>query len=170
MANIGGIVGTVIGWLGYQMGLRTDAADASGSLHAKIKNIVDKGIRNKQVIASNNLKLSADTERTTNITSYVLIKRIAVYITGVYRISFDLKSSNTVVNGRIYRNGVAYGTERATNSSSYITYTEDLPFKEGDCIELYAKSPGEAVDATLRNFRISFDYATSLLDGFVLLN
>lgn len=32
-------MGTVLGWLGYQVGQRTDAADATGSLHAKIPDI-----------------------------------------------------------------------------------------------------------------------------------
>ncbi len=35
MAGLGGIISTVLGWLGYQMGQRGDVADASGSLHAK---------------------------------------------------------------------------------------------------------------------------------------
>ena len=54
MANIGGIVGTVIGWLGYQMGLRTDAADASGSLHAKVKNVADNKIGDSADIRGDN--------------------------------------------------------------------------------------------------------------------
>jgi len=41
MASLGGIVGTILGWLGYQMGLRTDTADAAGSLHAKVKYLND---------------------------------------------------------------------------------------------------------------------------------
>lgn len=36
MAGLGGVIGTVIGWVGYQVGLRTDSASSSGSLHAKI--------------------------------------------------------------------------------------------------------------------------------------
>jgi hypothetical protein len=44
MAGLGGVIGTVLGWLGYQVGLRTDVADAAGSLHAKVKNIADKNI------------------------------------------------------------------------------------------------------------------------------
>lgn len=35
-----GILSALIGWLGYHLGLRTDAASATGSLHAKIENIV----------------------------------------------------------------------------------------------------------------------------------
>ena len=35
MAGLGGVIGIVLGWLGYQVGQRTDAADVAGSLHAK---------------------------------------------------------------------------------------------------------------------------------------
>jgi len=42
MAGLGGIIGTIMGWLGYQVGLRTDAADGSGSVHAKIVDLKNK--------------------------------------------------------------------------------------------------------------------------------
>jgi hypothetical protein len=39
MAGIGGVVGIVLGWLGYQVGQRTDAAAADGSLHARVADL-----------------------------------------------------------------------------------------------------------------------------------
>jgi hypothetical protein len=39
MAGQGGVIGTVLGWLGYSVGLRDDAASASGSVHGKLKNL-----------------------------------------------------------------------------------------------------------------------------------
>lgn len=41
MAGLGGVIGTVLGWLGYHVGLRTDAASATGSLHAKVSDVKD---------------------------------------------------------------------------------------------------------------------------------
>lgn len=41
MAGLGGVIGIVLGWLGYQVGQRTDAADVAGSLHAKTTAIVE---------------------------------------------------------------------------------------------------------------------------------
>ena len=41
MAGLGGVIGTVIGWVGYQLGQREDAADSVGSLHSKAKDIKD---------------------------------------------------------------------------------------------------------------------------------
>lgn len=41
MAGQGGVIGTILGWVGYQLGMRTDAASATGSLHAKVKAFTD---------------------------------------------------------------------------------------------------------------------------------
>jgi len=42
MAGQGGVIGTILGWVGYQLGMRTDAASATGSLHAKVKTANDR--------------------------------------------------------------------------------------------------------------------------------
>ena len=39
MAGQGGVIGTILGWVGYQLGMRADAASATGSLHAKVKDV-----------------------------------------------------------------------------------------------------------------------------------
>jgi len=36
MAGLGGVLGTIIGWLGYQVGQRADTADSGGTLHSKV--------------------------------------------------------------------------------------------------------------------------------------
>ena len=42
MAGQGGVIGTILGWVGYQLGMRTDTASATGSLHAKVKTVNDR--------------------------------------------------------------------------------------------------------------------------------
>lgn len=42
MAGQGGVIGTILGWVGYQLGMREDAASATGSLHAKVKTANDR--------------------------------------------------------------------------------------------------------------------------------
>ena len=42
MAGQGGVIGTILGWVGYQLGMRTDTASATGSLHAKAKTANDR--------------------------------------------------------------------------------------------------------------------------------
>lgn len=39
MAGLGGVLGTIIGWLGYQVGQRADVADANGTLHSKTADV-----------------------------------------------------------------------------------------------------------------------------------
>lgn len=55
MAGFGGVIGTILGWLGYQVGQRTDAASASGSVHAKLANITNKIGTTSDTRASNTI-------------------------------------------------------------------------------------------------------------------
>lgn len=55
MAGFGGVIGTILGWLGYQVGQRTDAASASGSVHAKLADIINKIGTTSDTRASNTL-------------------------------------------------------------------------------------------------------------------
>jgi hypothetical protein len=106
------------------------------------------------VIVSDTVYLSADTERSTTSISYVKVKEIRVAYNGVYRVKFDLKSSLDYIAcyGRIYKNGVAVGTEQTNVSLSYITYSEDLVFTPGDLVQLYYYHTSGT--AYTRNFRL----------------
>jgi hypothetical protein len=112
------------------------------------------------VVASDNLKTSADTERDDGeSSSYVLKKSIQVIFTGTYRIKFDLKCAfQTTGYGRIYKNGVAVGTERTNPTTGYTTFSEDLTFNEKDYIQLYIKGGGGKNNkAFIQNFRLYYD-------------
>jgi hypothetical protein len=111
------------------------------------------------VVASDDLLFSADTERTTTSTTYVLVKRITVQFPGTLRIKFDMRSSSdgagADVKGRIYKNTVAIGTEQQRNSSTYGTYSEDISgWLPGDRCELYHKILAAGPTCYVRNFRI----------------
>jgi len=107
--------------------------------------------------ASDTLLLSADTERVTSDTSYAKLKEMRVIYSGTYRVKYDLKSGSGF--GRIYKNGVAYGTEYSTSAGVYETKSEDLAFAQGDLIQIYAKK--SSADAYIRNFRLYGDIITS---------
>jgi len=117
----------------------------------------------KWVLPSDTLLQSADTEQTTNSTTYVLKKSIQVHRSGKYRVKFDLKDQyhiNSTAYGRIYRNGIAWGTERSQNSNgAYVTYSEDVYFARGDTIDIYIKNGNASYTTYVRNFRI---YGTDL--------
>lgn len=104
---------------------------------------------------SDTLVQSADTERTNSTTSYILVKSIRIFFSGIYRIKFDLKGNNTAeFSGRIYKNGVAHGTEQMTTSTSYVNYSEDLVFAADDLIQLYIRTNYVGRNVDTRNFRL----------------
>mgnify|MGYP000856854040 CR=1 FL=1 len=118
--------------------------------------------------ASDNLLASHDAEQTMRGTSYVKLKTITIPSGGQFRIKFDLHSSDGFTAcARIYRNGVAVGTERRTTSSSYVTQSEDISgFQAGDTVELWARMIGTSNwDVYVRNFRL---YGTPIPPTFTI--
>jgi len=97
----------------------------------------------KHIISPNDTLLLgfANTEGTAYNTTYVQYKEIRVGIKGMYRVKFSLKSQNGswLAYGKIYKNGLALGTERSTVSTSYVTFTEDLDFDCLDLLQLWTK-------------------------------
>lgn len=51
MAGLGGVVGVLLGWLGYQVGTRDEEANANGSVHGKLAKIREEVV-NKSAIKS----------------------------------------------------------------------------------------------------------------------
>ena len=75
----------------------------------------------------------------TTSTTYVKAYEFKISKSGIYRTYFTM-SGGSVYNryGRIYKNGVAVGTERIATSVPLFN-TEDLSFQKGDLIQVYAK-------------------------------
>lgn len=75
-------------------------------------------------------------------TSYVEYFNCRIIQSGTYRVSFwtygDGGSNNGY--GRIYKNGVAFGTEQNSSGASPIQKTEDLIFTAGDTVQLFGKA------------------------------
>lgn len=120
--------------------------------------------------ASNNLKLSADTERSKATSGLTLIKSIRPSFGGVVRITHDMKgnSGSSQVESRIYLNGVATGTSRTYTGTTYQSYSEDITINPGDQVQLYyAGDTGFGVSCFVRNFRLSFD-TTSAGNGYTI--
>ena len=105
--------------------------------------------------------VSHDAEANTASTSYVKLKTITLGANmrpgRTLRIKFDLHNSTTgppYAYGRIYRNGVAVGTEQTTPSDSYVTKSEDITdWDSGDTIELWMKAIS-TYTAYVQNFRV----------------
>ena len=58
-------------------------------------------------------------------------------------IRFNLSSNigGNQARGRIYKNGVAFGTLQSTTSLSYVEFSQTLTFARGDAVDLYLQSP-----------------------------
>jgi hypothetical protein len=103
---------------------------------------------------SGSLVAVADTERSTTEISYTKLKEFVINGSGSVFVSFDLKANGATGYARIYKNGVAVGTERSKTADTYTTYTETISgLVSGDLVQLYAKRSG-VVQATVRNFRL----------------
>ena len=114
--------------------------------------------------ASDNLKASANTERTEAGTGYVKIKEIKVKRLGTIRVDFDIKQNNGdpsyTAFGRIYVNGGAVGTIRSTDNTSYVTVVaEDFTVERDDLVQLYLRlqTGGGGIFAYAQNFRLYWD-------------
>lgn len=168
-----GLNEALMSFIRRQVGLRTDAADAGGSLHAKtreLKDYVGSYFTFKGAIASNTLRTSADAEivNTSKPSDYVLAKSIQIFTKGTVRVSFDLRNTtyNEFALASIYINGSARGSERHVYTGVYTTFTEDFVVNEGDAVQLMIKCPYDTVYC--RNFRIYYDYRT--YDNIVIKN
>lgn len=113
--------------------------------------------------ASDNLKASADTQRSTTGSGYVKKKQMTVALSGVFRVKFDLSQDQiSTAYAKIYRNGVAWGTEQTqTGTNVWGTKSEDLHFMQGDTIELWLNCAGGGYNTICRNFRVYYDKNTA---------
>jgi hypothetical protein len=148
-----GTIGTTPGTYVIKVGVAISATEL----------LIDKTTQREiMVVASDNLQASADTERSTNNTSYVLGKEIKIRFAGTVRVKFDLKANwngNASGYGKaiIYVNGTAVGTERTNTTETYINYSEDITVAKNDLIQLYYLSSYSNRYGVIQNFRIYFD-------------
>ncbi len=123
--------------------------------------------------ASTTTRNSNNAERNTTSSTYVKLKETKLgEPTGVMKIYFELKISTVAAEAtaRIYKNGVAIGTERSTNSTTYISYTEDLGgFNSQDLIQIYVYRLATGF-ASVRNLRFQYDRTINMLGECTLEN
>lgn len=113
---------------------------------------------NVRYAAGDLLLYSDDTEVSTGSVSYILKKQAILPRAGVLRIKFDIATTNATyaTYGRIYRNGVAVGTEHyKEGSTDYETFSEDISdWSRGDLVQIYIHGTTGPMTALVKNFRI----------------
>ena len=120
--------------------------------------------------AGDTLNLSSDASKSEPSQTYTLMKEIKQHFaSGTLRIKFSISSSDGVnpVYSKIYRNGVAVGTERSTTSGTATEFSEDLAgWSADDLIQIYGHGFNGNQNCQLTNFRI---YSDATAEGRVTL-
>jgi len=115
-----------------------DSAASYVKKKVKISNLV------YNAAAGTNLQAEAGTDATNTSISYKKIKEIIVPTAGTLTIKFGIKVDASTGYGRIYRNGVAVGTEQSTaETGSYVEKSENIAgWSKGDLCQLYVHING----------------------------
>ena len=83
---------------------------------------------------------SSTTVITTNSATYIKKYQATIQRSWTYTVTFWIKTWwSWFYYGRIYKNGVAFWTERTSNTTSYDTFNENLTFATWDTVELWLK-------------------------------
>jgi hypothetical protein len=104
---------------------------------------------------------SAATEESTASGSYVKLKEITLHGGGTLTFTWSMSTKGVHPDarayGKIYRNGVAVGTEKyVSNATSYSVVTNTVSgWSDGDKIQLYVKRGGAGYDAWVKDFKVS---------------
>jgi hypothetical protein len=116
-------------------------------------------LKKQGVIAGDDLVISNATERNSTSATYSKMKEVTVGHYGTLRIKFDMKcGGGWTAYGKVYRNGVAVGTERSSASTSYLTYSEDISgWSPGDLCQVYGHVNGGSEGVSIRNLNIYSD-------------
>ena len=116
-----------------------------------------KGLTTCSVVPSDNVRSSSDAYIRALYTTFTKLKAFTIPISGTYRVKFSIITrGDDTGTGRIYKNGVAFGTSQvSSNSVSYVVFSEDLVFNAGETCELWGRGSISWADFT--NFRMCFD-------------
>jgi hypothetical protein len=110
-------------------------------------------VKIEQPTLGDNIRVRADTERTTTSTSYVDIAEFAIIRGGDIRMTYDQRNTGVTTDTRILVNGSSVDTQ-STSSSSYVSRTVDLTgVPNGARITVQHRTSGSAQSALTRNIR-----------------
>ena len=144
--------------------LRSDIA----TLSAKVDSIETKidAIPTKQLLGvspSDEVILSAPTERTTTSDVLQTLKEFIVFLPGLYRIVYEIKATEDYeVHAQIWKNVEAYSDYQSTLLTTYQSKTEDLKFYSADLISLRIKTNVDGHTSYCRNLTARYDIISAI--------
>ena len=139
--------------------------DSSGNWAQVASTTVGYDARLYNITSSDTLRASADTGRiredAATMTDWKMQKAIKIEANGNIRVKFDLRcsSGSLTVYGKIYLNGVPFGTTQTKVGDIYTTYTEDIAVNAYDDVELWTAAGAYSDNSrpVVSNFRIYYD-------------
>ena len=156
-SNTPGAIGTSVPAFGNYVGI---ALTATSLLLIIREAVADAG----SSLAGDKLISSSDGTVGGTDDAYTKIRETEIVKSGALRIKFSLHTNNAshATYGRIYRNGVAVGTERSSVQTSAEEFSEDIAgWTAGDLVQIYYHR-SEFNLSSVSNFRIYADkYETS---------
>ncbi|MGG6314101.1 phage tail protein [Paenibacillus macerans] len=127
-----------------EKGVVASVDDSPATLASKIGQIIPQPV----MAAGNNMIYNSWVGYWYDVTYYgsnwAKVHTIKIGLKGTYRVKFGLYAFNSqVAYGQIYKNGVAYGAQRANGQYEVNQYyTEDIYFNVGDTLELWVRNSG----------------------------
>jgi hypothetical protein len=177
-----GMLEALLSFFRRQVGLRTDSASSSGSLHGKaadIKSYLTSKVSNipgdvwghgsrspSATVAGNTVRLSANVERGGNVGSG---KRIKVNVTGMVRAKFELRGRGSATLSYLSETPETIYTVSVDNYTTYTSYSRDFPVFAGEVISLTTTLGGDDI-LYLRNFQLCWEYSSAPVTGRVLVD
>lgn len=157
--------------------LPTSIAPTSDNHTASKEYADDMEIPDFEIVASDDLRDSADTLETTQNEAPFKKKEIEYNEkAGTVRVYFECQSLNgdEYANAELYKNGVATGNKIHTKdySSEWETLTVDISVANGDLLQLYLDrdDDGYSDTARCRNFRLSYKAEITPDSGTINMN
>jgi len=109
-----------------------------------------------------------NTERLTTSASYVKLKEGRIKKAGGFGVYFTLFNSAGGTNsyGQVFKNGVAFGTERINSTTTPTEYGEYLQFDTGDLVQIYGKRAAGTGNTSISLFSVKgcLDYFDIITD------
>jgi len=111
------------------------------------------------ISVSDNLLISADTERSNLGSVNTKVKEIRIDYPGTYRFTFNTKVSGPGMGqARVFKNGVAHGAIKSFGNTEYPNIeSDDLVFATGDLAQLYLVNDSPIETTFAKEFRIKGD-------------
>jgi len=123
-------------------------------------------------VSSSNDRNTNDTEREFDNASYTKIKEIKMdEPTGLMTVEWEYRISGTgTAYTKVYVNGSPVSSERSTSSESYQQETHTLVanLALNDLVQIYAYNTGAPTTVLVRNMRMQYDRAITMLGECVL--